>query len=122
MKLPPKAFEELVIQALEALPDAFKAHLDDVVVQVDRWPEDELLVSLGMDPEEDTLFGFYEGYPLTEYGRDRMTRLPDRIFIFQGPIEEVCRTTEEIVEEVRKTVVHEVGHFFGLDEDALEHL
>ena len=122
MKMTRKAFEQLVIQALDALPDAFKTHLDDVVVLVEPWPEDDLLVSLGMDPEEETLFGFYEGHPLTEYGRDSVTRLPDRIFVYQRPIEAVCDSPEEIVEEVRKTVMHEVGHFFGLDEDALEHL
>lgn len=111
-----------MLKALEALPEPFKAQLDNVVVQVEDWPEDDLLESLGMGPEE-TLFGYYEGSPLTEYGREAAgMRLPDRIYVFQKPIEEVCEDREEIVEEIQKTIMHEVGHHFGLNEEELEHL
>ena len=116
-----REFEGLVARALEELPAPFKAHLDNVVVLVEKWPSADLLEEMDVGPE-DTLFGFYEGTPLTEYGRDYGMRLPDRIFIFQGPIEEVCETRQEMEEEVRKTVIHEVGHYFGLGEEELEHL
>jgi len=116
-----REFERLVAEALESLPGPFKARLDNVAVLIEDWPSEELLDSLGMGPDE-TLMGYYEGTPLTEYGREYDMRLPDRILIFQGPIEEACRSRREIAEEVRKTVMHEVGHFFGLGEDQVEHL
>ena len=86
-----------------------------------------LLEQMGMDPEEETLFGYYEGTPGPDYFKyggsfDSGMTLPDRIFIYQGPIEDVCTSRAEIVEEVRKTVMHEVGHFFGLNEEEVEHL
>ena len=116
-----REFERLVARALESLPVPFQSRLDNVVVIVEDWPSPELLQDLEVDPDE-TLFGYYEGTPLTEYGRDAGAALPDRIYIYQGAIEEVCRTKAEIIEEVRKTVLHEVGHHFGLGEAELEHL
>jgi predicted Zn-dependent protease with MMP-like domain len=122
-----REFERLVLKALEAIPERFQAHLADVAVIVEDWPSDELLEQMGMDPKEETLFGFYEGTPAPDYFKyggsfDSGMTLPDRIFIYQGPIEGVCTSRAEIVEEVRKTVMHEVGHFFGLSEEEVEHL
>ncbi len=119
-------FERLVGQALGQIPEAFQAHLEDVVIIVEDWPPEELLERMGMG-EDETLFGYYEGTPGPDYWReggmfDAGMTLPNRIYIFQGPIEEVCATNEEMVEEVRKTVMHEVGHFFGLSEEEVEHL
>ena len=116
-----REFERLVEQAFESLPDQFKGLLDNVVVLIEDWPDAEMLKSLGMDDDE-TLFGLYEGDPLTSYGRDFGMTEPDRIYIFKGPLEEVCETPEELIDEVRKTVLHEVGHFFGLNEGQVEHL
>ena len=121
-----REFERLVERALRAIPEPFQSHLDNVVIIVEEWPPEELLQRMGME-EDETLMGFYEGTPGTDYWRDGgmfdggMT-LPDRIYVFQGPIEEACGTREEMVEEVRKTVMHEVGHFFGLSEEEVEHL
>lgn len=112
-------FEQLVLAALEALPDRFKEHLGNVDVQVMDWPDDDLLDALGI-PDDETLFGYYEGISLT--ATPGPFELPARILIFQRPIEEECDTPEEIVEEVRKTVLHEIGHHFGLSEDEVEHL
>lgn len=116
-----REFERLVVRALGDLPPQFRAYLDNVVVLVEDRPSRELLAQLGMAPG-DLLYGYYEGTPLTEFGRDFGMRLPDRIYIFQGPIEEVCRNRAEMEAEVQATVLHEIGHHFGLSEEELEHL
>jgi predicted Zn-dependent protease with MMP-like domain len=105
-------FEDLVAQALDEVPPELAALMDNVAVFV----EDE---SAPGDPE---LLGLYEGTPLTE--RDSMYAgvLPDRILIFRGPILRSCQTAEDVVEEVRITVVHEIAHHFGIDDDRLHDL
>ena len=122
-----REFERLVMRALGEIPEPFQSHLENVVIIVEDWPADELLEQMGMDPKEETLFGYYEGTPGTDHWRyggsfDAGMTLPDRIYVYQGPIEEVCASRAEMVEEVRKTVMHEVGHFFGLNEEEVEHL
>ncbi|MBM2826045.1 MAG: hypothetical protein HW403_109 [Dehalococcoidia bacterium] len=112
-------FEELVARALESLPEVFKVRLDNLVIEVQDRPSKRLLRSLDMD-DDDLLFGLYDGVPLTEYGREEMFRLPDRIIIFKEPIEEACESEAEIEEEIRKTVLHEIGHYFGLKEEELK--
>ena len=71
-------------------------------------------------PEDETLFGLYEGVPLTRRGYFDVPLHPDRVFIFQGPIEDACHSPEEIKDEVRITVMHELAHYFGFDDDELE--
>ena len=118
MRLTRRKFDELVREALESLPDEFLDRLDNVDVLVREQPTRTQMQEQGLGAHE-TLFGLYEGVPLTHrnsYGNV----LPDRITIFQRPIEMVCETREEIVEQVRKTVVHEIAHFFGMDDDALD--
>ena len=119
MRLVRRRFRRLVEQALERLPDEFQARLQNVAVVIEDWPSRALLRDLDV-PEDELLFGLYEGLPLTEWGRDDMVRIPDRIRIFQGPIEEACATDDEIVAEVRTTVLHEVGHHFGLSDEDLD--
>ena len=119
MRLVRRRFRRLVEQALERLPDEFQARLQNVAVVIEDWPSRALLRDLDV-PEDELLFGLYEGLPLTEWGRDDMVRIPDRIRIFQGPIEEACATDEEIVAEVRTTVLHEAGHHFGLSDEDLD--
>ncbi len=119
MRLARRRFRRLVDQALRSLPKDFEEQLQNLAVVVEDWPSGALLQDLGV-PEDDLLFGLYEGLPLTEWGRDDVLRIPDRIRIFQGPIEEVCATDDEIVAEVRTTVLHEVGHHFGLSDEELE--
>ncbi len=120
-----RQFEDLVAQAFESLPEPFSALLDNVVVQVEDWPDRELLETLEMEAD-DLLFGLYEPGGFEAEGlvitTDPGMRLPDRILIFQRAIEAVCETPAEITEEIRKTVLHEVGHHFGLDEGQVEHL
>ncbi|MFN2420469.1 MAG: metallopeptidase family protein [Gemmatimonadota bacterium] len=119
----PRRFQELVSRALDLLPPEFQNHLENVSVVIEEQPDLDLLDAVGMDPDdpEDTLFGFYEGVPLTERRHDDML-LPDRILIFRRPILEWADSEDEVVDEVRVTVLHEIGHFFGLDEDRLEEL
>ena len=109
VRLSRRRFERLVAKALASLPQEFQSRLENVVMLI----EDEPPVDM-----PDTL-GLYEGVPLIERTLDD-TSLPDRITLFKGPIERACRTEDEIESEVRLTVLHEVGHFFGLEEEELE--
>lgn len=110
-----EAFERLVERALDELPDEFAARLDNVAVVVEDEPDAETLADLGMEPD-DELFGLYQGTPLIDRGV-AFVGLPDRIVIYRGPILRACRSPSEVVREVQKTVVHEIGHHFGLDEE-----
>jgi predicted Zn-dependent protease with MMP-like domain len=111
-------FENLVQDAIAGLPEEFRAMLQNVVVIVEDRPSAELLDRMEMDNGE-TLFGVYEGTPLTDRGFDAPL-YPDRISIFQEPIEELCASDGAIKEEIAVTIMHEIAHFFGIDDDALE--
>lgn len=118
MRVSAKEFERLVAAALDGLPEDFAARLENVGVVVEEEPDPEELEALGLDPEEDDLFGLYLGVPLSE--RDSFYgSLPDRIAIYRGPILRYCRSRREVIREVRDTVIHELGHHFGLDEDEM---
>ncbi len=110
-------FEELVREAMESLPDQFWDRLDNVIVMVEQWPTREQLDYHGLGPGE-TLFGLYEGIPLTERG-SYAPPVPDKITIFQEPLQRHCHSEAELIDEVRDTVVHEVAHFFGIDDERL---
>ena len=113
-------FEQLVIEAIDSLPEEFIARLDNVDITVESVPTQAQLAQQGI-PEGGLLLGLYEGVPITarqNYG----FVLPDKITIFQESIEMACSTPGEIVHEVRDTVVHEVAHHFGIDDDALHAL
>lgn len=114
-------FERLVAEALDSLPPEFQDKMENVDVVVEAWPSREDLESAGLSPDE-TLFGLYEGVPLTE----RTTRyglvLPDKITIYQGPIEVYCRSAEEVRGKVRQVVMHELGHHFGISDERLREL
>ena len=104
-----RRFERLVTRALAGLPGEFQSRLENVAVIIEDEPPEDM---------PDTL-GLYQGIPLIERSLEDMF-LPDQITIFKGPIERACRTEKEIEDEVRLTVLHEVGHYFGLDEAQLE--
>ena len=114
-----KDFESLVQRAVAELPREFKDRLKNVAILVEDYPSEELLERMEVEDDE-TLFGLYDGVPLTERGHFDVPLYPDRILLFQGPIEEACDTPEEILEEVRITLIHEIGHFFGFDDESLE--
>jgi len=106
-------FERVVDEALNSLPKRFADLIENVVVTVEDEPNDE---DLENDADGDTeLLGIYRGVALTERTHD-MPILPDEIAIFRGPINRVAETRSEAVDEVRKTVIHELGHYFGLDD------
>ncbi len=121
MRLSRRKFEALVAQALLTIPEEIRARMDNVGIVVEDWPDDGHYADVGLEPGE-TLFGLYEGVPLTDRGVVADPLLPDKITIFQGPLEEECKTAEEIAEEIRKTVVHEIAHHFGIDEARLADL
>lgn len=114
-------FEKLVQAAIEELPAEFREKLENVVILVEDEPTPELL-DVADVPEGESLLGFYEGTPITERGHFDAPLHPDRIWLFQKPIEEICSTEEEVREEIRITVMHEVAHFFGMDDDYLEEI
>ncbi len=113
-------FEGLVRQAVDGIPDAFRGHLANVDIVVEDWHSKEDLAGHALD-EDELLLGLYEGLPLTERDDYGMV-LPDKITLYQNAIESVCSSDDEIIEEVRNTVVHEVAHHFGIDDDRLDEL
>lgn len=114
-------FERLVAEALETIPDRFRRYLDNVAVVIEEEPAPALLDELGLDAERDTLYGLYQGVPLSERPHD-FTGLPDRIIIFAGPLRRDYRSRAALRREVRATVVHEIAHFFGLGERRIRRL
>ena len=112
-------FEELVAEALDSLPEEFAQAMQNVEVVVQDEPTRSQLASL---PHGHTLFGLYEGHPLTSRGVHYSGVMPDKITIFQGPISRYYRTPEAIREQVRKTVIHEIAHHFGIDDPRLREL
>jgi predicted Zn-dependent protease with MMP-like domain len=108
-KLSRKKFERLVERAIAALPEEFRSKLDNVAVLIEDKPPEDM---------PDTL-GLYEGVPLTERSWDSIN-LPDRITLFKRTIESSCCNEEEIEVEVRLTLLHEIGHHFGLEEEQME--
>jgi predicted Zn-dependent protease with MMP-like domain len=110
-----EAFEELVAEALESLPDEFRQLMDNVQVLVAEWPTRDQLASVGLTART-SLLGLYEGIPLTQRGIHYGLVPPDKITIFQRPIERICWSDEEIRQQVTDTVIHELGHHFGIDE------
>lgn len=114
-------FGELVEQAIAELPPQFAAFLDEVPIEVRDRPTPAQLRTLGIGPRG-LLLGLYQGRPRTERSVEDSGRLPDVIYIFQESIEAVCNTEAQLVEQVRKTVLHEIGHHFGMSERDLEEL
>ncbi|MHB8846431.1 MAG: metallopeptidase family protein [Nitrospirota bacterium] len=112
-----KSFEKLVERSLQRLPKKFLDALENITIEVEDEPEDEVLDA--MEIEDGALYGLYQGTPLTEREWNFGNVLPDRIVIYQGPIERDARTDEDIEEIVLDTVVHEIGHYFGFDDETL---
>ena len=107
-------FESLVQQALDGLPAEFAEMLENVAVVVEEEPTAEDLELI--EGSDDELLGIYRGVSLPERTHDMLPALPDQIAIFRGPILRICRSRREAIDEIRDTVVHELGHYFGLDD------
>lgn len=114
-------FEALVVQALDDLPDFFKEKLSNIDVIVSDWPSWSQLGSVGV-ANRNNLLGLYQGIPLTQRTTHYNMVLPDKITIFRMPILGLCRTPEAIVAQVRRTVLHELAHHFGISDDRLREL
>jgi predicted Zn-dependent protease with MMP-like domain len=115
-----REFERLVREALEMIPKEFLDHMDNVQLIIEEEPSDELRADLSI-PDDETLFGLYDGVPLTERTSDDAT-LPDRITIFRGPLLDEFPKPDRLRREVARTVIHEIAHHFGIDEDRLAEL
>jgi predicted Zn-dependent protease with MMP-like domain len=109
-------FEGLVRDVLDDLPEEFARRLENIEVVIEDEPDPALLRSLGMNPRRQTLFGLYQGVPLNQRGASYGGVLPDKISIYYHPLLRACRTPEALRRQVRQTVLHEIGHFFGLDD------
>ncbi len=114
-------FERLVEEALRDIPRRFRRAMQNVAVVVEDEPSPELLAEMGIGPG-DTLLGLYQGIPLPERSWGYGNALPDRISIYQGPIEEEYETEEDIRNCVAETVIHEFGHYFGMSEEQIEEI
>ena len=120
MRLTRRQFERLVLRAFEELPPGMEGAIENVAILVeDRPSEDDIFMS-GLGGQED-LFGLYTGVPLPERG-GALPPLPDRITLFQRPIESACASMEDVVREIRVTLLHELGHYLGMDEEDLERM
>jgi len=111
-------FEQLVEQAIAALPERFASHLDNVEVVVEDFATPEELAAAGIGPQG-TLLGLYQGIPRNRRGTWYGNVLPDRIVIYQRPIEAMCHDRREVRRQIGITLRHEIGHHFGLGEDEL---
>ncbi len=112
-------FQALVQQALDGLPDEYAKRITNVAVVVEDEPSPDVLADLEMDEDED-LLGLYQGLPIDKESFFQSGgQLPAKISIYRGPILRLCRTKKEVVQEVRDTVVHEIGHHFGFDDDEM---
>ena len=114
-------FEGLVRRALDTLPDEIAQRVDNVDVEVQDWPTGTQLAAAGVPPGS-TLLGLYQGIPLTKRTSGYNLVAPDRITIYQGPLERIARNDDDLVERVRDVVVHEVAHHFGISDARLSEL
>ena len=115
MKVTEEEFEELVTAAISTLPEKFRERMENIVVVIESLPSQELLREMKIKSPYG-LLGLYRGIPYTRRGIWYRNVMPDKIIIFKKPIEVRCKNKEEIKESVRKVVIHEIGHYFGLGE------
>jgi predicted Zn-dependent protease with MMP-like domain len=111
-------FEKLVEKAIDELPEEFKSRLENVVIAVEDEPTDEDY-DLTETPDDEDLFGIFRGPMRTEMGWDMLPGLPPQVVVFRGPILRNTDTSREAVREIKDTIVHELGHYFGLEDDEM---
>jgi len=114
-------FDRALEKALSELPSVFRDTLTNLAIVVEDWPPEWLLDDLGIPPGE-TLYGFFHGIPLPERSVQDSGNLPDSISIYRGPLEEDFPDPSELANEIRITLLHEIGHYFGMEEEDLERL
>jgi predicted Zn-dependent protease with MMP-like domain len=116
-----EAFERLVADALSGIPRRFRDAMTNIVISVEGEPSRALLREMEIEPP-DTLFGLYQGTPLTERRWDHGNSLPDRILLFQGPHEREADDEDDLIASIGETLIHEIGHYFGLSEEEIEEI
>ena len=114
-------FERLVAEAVETIPARFRRALANLAIVVEDEPSTELLDEMEVEAP-DTLLGLYQGTPLPERGWAHGNTLPDRVVLFQRPIEDSCEDDADIVVAVGETVIHELGHYFGMSEEEISEI
>jgi predicted Zn-dependent protease with MMP-like domain len=112
-------FDALVADALAGIPRRFRDAMQNIAIAIEREPSPELLREMDIEPP-DTLFGLYQGTPLTERPWGHGNTLPDRILLFQGPHEREAEDEDDLVVSIGETLIHEIGHYFGLSEEEIE--
>ncbi len=113
-----RTFENIVRRAVEGLPPQFKEALANIDIVIEDFADPEILEDMGVEPP---LLGLYQGIPLPERALGE-TDLPDKISLYRGEFERMGLRGKELIEEIRITVLHEIGHYFGLDDDAMEEM
>ncbi len=121
MRLTERQFDDRVQRALDRIPEPFQAAMDNLVITVEKRPSKALLASMGLPPDE-PLFGVFDGVPLTERSAMDPPLYPDRIVLFQEPLEAYCRSLAELEREIEITLVHEMAHYLGMEEAEIEAL
>ena len=116
-----EAFERHVAEALITIPRRFRDAMENLAIVVEDEPSDDLLEELEIEPP-DTLFGLYQGTPLTERQWAYGNALPDSILIFQGPHEREAEDEDDLILSIGETLIHEIGHYFGMSEDEIEEI
>jgi predicted Zn-dependent protease with MMP-like domain len=114
-------FEGSVARALATIPKRFRIAMANIAILIEDEPSSELLDEMDIGPD-DTLFGLYQGTPLTERTWSYGNTLPDRILLFQGPHEREAADEADLVASIGETLVHEIGHYFGLSEEEIEEI
>ena len=114
-------FEKLVAEAITLIPKRFRREMTNIAVVVEDEPSAELLEEMEIEPP-DSLYGLYQGTPLTERTWGYGKALPDRVTLFKTIIEEDCDTDDDVRDAIAETLIHEVGHYFGLSEEEIEEI
>jgi len=114
-------FEQLVAEALASIPRRFKKAMQNIAIVVEDEPSAGLLADMEIEPP-DTLLGLYQGTPLTERTWGYGNTLPDRVLIFQGPHERAAEDADDLVVAIAETLIHEIGHYFGMSEEQIEEI
>jgi len=114
-------FDRIVTKAIRRIPSEIREHLENVLITTKKRPTAEMLVDLDLPPDEEPL-GLYWGVSLPERSLDSPPLYPDTIFLFQEPLEAMCETVEDLEREIEITVVHEIAHALGIDEERLAEL
>jgi len=121
MQVDNETFERIVDEAVRSIPEGFNRYLEEIAIDIEDLPDRATCEELRLrDPR--SLLGLYRGTPLTRRHVEAPYRYPERIVIYQRNIERVCRSRHQMVEQIRKTVLHEIGHHFGLSERQLREL